>query len=123
MKPLSLITEVKLKPTKRIYQYQDEVTTWSRANFPSQDPIDPLLGITEEVGELNHAVLKQRQGIRNGSDPRATKALIEDALGDIFIFMCDFAQRNNIDLEFVIKDTWEEVSKRNWSENKTDGII
>ena len=110
-----------IKPTKRIYRYQFEISEWSKQNF-TQDPIDPLLGITEEVGELNHAVLKQRQGIRKGVDPVVSKALIEDALGDIFIYMCDFAQRNNIDLEFAIRDTWEKVSKRNWVENKETGI-
>jgi NTP pyrophosphatase (non-canonical NTP hydrolase) len=111
---------VTVKPTKRIYQYQSEISEWSKANF-NQDPIDPLLGIGEEVGELMHAVLKQRQGIRKGSDPEATKALIEDSLGDLFIYMCDFCSRNNIDLEFAIRDTWDKVSKRDWQTNKVDG--
>lgn len=108
--------------SKSIRDYQDEVEKWSKKNFQPQDPIDPLLGITEEVGELNHAILKHRQGIRKGVDAATSQAMIKDALGDIFVFMCDFCQRNNIDLEDCVRDTWQEVLERDWQKNKKDGV-
>lgn len=33
-------------------QLQDEVGEWSEGNFGAQDPINPLLGVIEEVGEI-----------------------------------------------------------------------
>jgi len=81
-------------------------------NFPQNSPLDPFLGIVEEVGELSHAILKSKQGIRQSSGDVILK--IEDALGDILIFMLDFAGRNNIDLEYCLSSTWNEVQKRNW---------
>lgn len=107
---------------KTIADFQAEIAEWSKKNFPSQDPIDPLLGISEEVGELNHAVLKARQGIRKGADPQLTQELINDALADLFIYMADFASRNNISLGEVIAIGWATVKQRDWQRNKVDGI-
>lgn len=114
--------ESKQSSQKTIADFQKEISEWSKRNFPSQDPIDPLLGISEEVGELNHAVLKARQGIRKGLDLQVTQELINDALADLFIYMADFAQRNNINLSEVITATWAKVKQRDWQKNKQDGI-
>ena len=42
---------------------QKEVGEWSRENFPDNQQYHPLLGVSEEVGELCHAHLKMEQGI------------------------------------------------------------
>jgi NTP pyrophosphatase (non-canonical NTP hydrolase) len=97
---------------------QTEVYIWSLNNFGDQPSINPLLGIVEEVGELAHSVLKKRQAIRVNEDHDNN---IKDALGDIYIYMCDFAARENIDLEQAIKETWDKVKERNWNKNKEDG--
>lgn len=107
---------------KSISEFQAEITEWSKRNFTSQDLIDPLLGLTEELGELNHAVLKQRQGIRKGLDPAKSQELKEDAIGDLFIYLTDFCQRNNINLYQVINKTWEQVKQRDWQKNKQNGV-
>ena len=100
---------------KSICEFQDEVFKWSLNNFGNQPSWKPLLGIGEEIGELNHAYLKREQEIRT---EESYQSEIEDALGDIFIYMCDFAAREDIDIESVIEKTWEKVSKRNWKKNK-----
>lgn len=89
---------------------QKEVAEWSKTNFGDQeskiahverenqmgqlykDPVPlgelaPLLGLIEENGELNEA--------RNEQD--WTK--IHDALGDIFIYWCDFVARIHVSQE------------------------
>lgn len=96
----------------KIQNLQKNVGIWARHNFPDGEKNDPFIGIVEEVGELAHTILKSRQKIRQLDDDIQLK--IEDALGDIMIFMCDYAERNNIDLEYAILTAWKEVQKRDW---------
>lgn len=138
------LTEEENKDNKEelsyISDYQNEVAEWSNRNFLNNEKVDPLLGIGEEIGELkeaflsmlsltnlsialgrlDHAFLKAKQGIR--LTPEKARELMEDALGDIFVYMCDFSQRNNISLEDAISKTWSGVKKRDWIKNKKDGV-
>ncbi len=68
-------------------QFQDEHRKWALANFGDHQVTDPLLGIIEEKGELAHAVLKARQGIRGTVAEHNAKAL--DSIGDIMIYVAD----------------------------------
>jgi hypothetical protein len=91
---------------KTIQAIQSEVGEWSAANFGRQDSktetfvvegqieqfmvlgsLAPLLGIVEEVGELSQA---------NHSNRRRDS---EDAVGDILIYLCDFAYREQFELQ------------------------
>ena len=70
-------------------QLQKEVTTWGRHNFPKAELTDPLLGASEEVGELCHAHLKMKQGIRGTqAEHQAAKA---DAVCDCIIYLAHYA--------------------------------
>ena len=65
-----------------------EVGEWGEANFGTTTPEnanDPALGFLEEIGELTHAILKKRQGIRG--TPEEHDAAARDALGDMGIFL------------------------------------
>jgi len=62
-----------------------------------------LLGVVEECGELVEAIDK-------GDD-----AEVRDALGDIFIFLCDLASALDVDLESAIEEALDEVLDRNWN--------
>lgn len=97
---------------------QEEGRVWTNRNFPKQETWQPLLGIGEEVGELYHAYLKRTQGIRQAEDHDEG---IEDAIGDIYIFLMNFASHVGIDMETAISKTWDKVSKRDWVENPVDG--
>lgn len=62
-----------------------ERNQWVKTNFPDQEPgTDSVFGVMEEVGELAHAHLKQKQGIRMNEDHDA-KA--KDAIGDVIIYL------------------------------------
>ena len=103
-----------------LQQFQDEVTVWSSANFGDDgESVDPLLGIAEEVGELCHAYLKRKQGIRGTADQH--RAAIVDAVGDICIYLADFCRREGLFLDEIIERTWAQVKTRNWKENPVDG--
>lgn len=101
-------------------QLQLEVGEWSLKNFGDQPSTFPLLGIGEETGELMHAHLKDLQGIRHL--PHEIKAMKEDAIGDIVIYLADYCAREGLEFSHCVGETWRKVvRKRNWKENPEDG--
>lgn len=102
-----------------LQELQDAVGEWSQRNFPNNQPHHPLLGLTEEVGELSHAHLKMDQKIRGTwSEHQAAKV---DAVGDIVIYLADYCERNNINLEAAVTTTWACVRARDWQRNPATG--
>lgn len=96
-------------------QFQKVLQTWVDKNFGNRPAWQPLLGIQEEVGELSHAFLKREQGIRN-TEPHNEN--IEDAVADIFIYLCDFCNAEGLDLGKCINNAWEHVSQRDWASER-----
>lgn len=105
-----------------ILAMQQEHRVWLQHNFPEQKPYQPLLGIMEEVGELAHAHLKAEQNIREAADcliePRA---MMVDAVGDIFVFLMSYCNSNGLDLEICIEETWKRVVERDWQADRIKG--
>jgi len=79
----------------------DEIRDWSTRNFPRNTPEEPLLGMGEELGEIKHALLKIRQGIRG--TPDELRAELADAIGDFIIFMLDYTWRREIDVSNMLE--------------------
>lgn len=93
---------------------QDEVAEWSEENFPNQPAENPLLGVGEEYGELAHAVLKDKQGIRLHESDVSIEAEM-DAVGDMIVFLADFCSRRGYDLGECVAMAWEgKVRNRQW---------
>lgn len=114
---------------KSLRVIQREIREWSLRNFGQQvskatgaelGSISPLLGIGEENGELCHVVLKRHQGIRGYDDDAKYQSERDDAIADILVYLCDFANRENVDLLDVLNKTWSKVQKRDWEKNKTN---
>jgi NTP pyrophosphatase (non-canonical NTP hydrolase) len=103
-----------------LQQLQEEVQKWSTRNFPNAKPYQPLLGATEEIGELCHSHLKLEQGIRTDQNHRE-KA--EDAIADIVIYLADYCWRNGYNLQDAIDKTWLKVKQRDWTKNKVNGEV
>jgi NTP pyrophosphatase (non-canonical NTP hydrolase) len=99
---------------------QAEAKVWTDHNFPNAQPFEPLLGISEEVGELHHAWLKKFQGIRGTKSEHDSN--MGDALGDIIIYMLHFANIEGFDLEFEVGKAWDIVRQRDWKANPTTGV-
>jgi NTP pyrophosphatase (non-canonical NTP hydrolase) len=106
-----------------IHKFQNEVAAWSRRNFGPHKQDDPFLGVVEEVGEMAHAMLKARQGIRKGAlgDQQAHQ-LIKDAIGDLVVFLADYCASSNIDLNDTIEEVWNTVKQRDWVKYPFDGV-
>lgn len=119
---------------KTLAQIQQEIGAWAQYQFgPNLSKDDssplwnhplgslaPLLGIVEEVGELCHAIVYRHQG-RGYANVQEHRAAKEDALADLLVFMCDYGNREGIDLTSALNKVWEKVSKRtqaNWLADK-----
>lgn len=79
----------------------------------------PLLGVSEEVGELCHAHLKAEQKIR-GEELKHIEDKI-DAIGDIIIYLLDYCEQQHINFEQAVQYTWEKVKQRDWKKNPESG--
>jgi NTP pyrophosphatase (non-canonical NTP hydrolase) len=99
---------------------QWEQARWCARNFPNSTPMQPFMGLVEEVGELSHCLLKREQGIR-GTYEEHTESL-KDAVGDILIYLVDLCTKNGLDIQECIETTWNDVSKRDWIAHPGNGI-
>ena len=100
-------------------QLQTEAAEWRGHNFPDYTAEDQLLGMVEEMGELAHAFLKNKQQIRG--DEAEHLAAMMDALGDWVIYATGFATALDLDLEVCVELAWEQVRQRDWVLNPQDG--
>ena len=99
---------------------QMTIDTWARRNFGNaRVPYHPLLGVGEEVGELMHAHLKMEQGIRGTKEEHREAA--KDAIGDIVIYLADYCNLNDYDLDECINIALKEVQGRDWNKHKING--
>lgn len=99
---------------------QEEQKTWAVKNFGHQPGWRSILGVMEEVGELAHAYLKNDQGIRISENHDEQ---MNDAVGDIVIYLADFCNNMGIDLEQIVSETWATVKKRDWTKNRINGEV
>ena len=99
---------------------QDEIKQWTARSFPASPWWHPLLGMGEELGELNHALLKQAQGIRGTAEEHEEAA--KDALADLWIFSLDLCNKRGWDAGKILNMTWEEVCKRDWVDCAVTGL-
>lgn len=100
---------------------QDLHKKWTDKNFPNQIADDCFKGIVEEVGELAHADLKKKQGIRGTAEELDAEA--RDAVGDIMIYLLGYCTQRGWKLSEVLQDTWGKVvSKRDWVKYPGNGI-
>jgi NTP pyrophosphatase (non-canonical NTP hydrolase) len=103
-----------------IREMQAQHKEWQQHNFPDQTAMDAFMGMVEETGEMSHALLKHRQGIRD-VDGESVMALVVDALADHFIFSLGFANLYGIDLQYAIESTWDRVRQRDWIADPSRG--
>lgn len=100
-------------------EIQAEHRRWIEYNFPGETAHQAVFGMTEELGELCHHLLKREQGIR--SDGVDHDAEIRDACADLVIFMMTVADNNGFDLMDAIEDAWNQVRERDWVKFPHDG--
>jgi len=100
-----------------INQIQREIKEWADRNFPGFESWKPILGLTEELGELAHAYLKKHQKIRltENHDEK-----MRDAVGDIGIFLLNFCNAMGYNFDEILAKTWTEVKERDWIKHRSE---
>lgn len=103
--------------TIHIPQMQDDVDLWNDKQPWKDDPaVVVVVGLGEECGEVQRAVLKMHQGIRGTEQEWLDEAAKE--LGDVFIKMCALANSLGMDLQYAIEQRWAEISQRNFTKDR-----
>lgn len=105
----------------QLNEIQEQIDRWRGYNFPKATPDQQFMGMTEELGELAHAILKGQQGIR-GYSPEDT-AEIKDAIGDLMIYLLNFCSMHEWSALEILQDVWDEVKERDWQANPEDGVV
>jgi len=96
---------------------QADVHRWEqRQPWAGDPPAIVALGLGEEAGEVQRAVLKMHQGIRGTKEEWIEEARKE--CGDVFIKLCAVASSLGFDLGQAITERWEIVRERDWTANK-----
>lgn len=100
---------------------QVQHAAWERYNFPmsESDVFHSLAGVTEEVGELAHALLKTAQNIRGSQREHWQEG--HDAVGDVMIYMAGLCNKMGYDMQTCAERAWKEVADRDWTKNRMDG--
>lgn len=97
-------------------ELQQELHVWRERNFPNDvenSIINSILGMAEEMGELQHAFLKQRQGIRGSYEEH--EDAMRDAIADLLIYtlgLCSYKGWNLMNL--VSSVAINDVLRRDW---------
>lgn len=81
---------IKFDPDK----FQGEVVKWAAHSFPRAQLHEPLLGVVEEIGELYEAFYLQN----SSKAPVIKESEIDDAVGDIMIFLAHYCGLNGYDI-------------------------
>ena len=81
-------------------QVQKEHKEWAAKNFPDTTPYDMFEGMVEELGELAHARLKRRQGIRGSTEVHDLEE--KDSIGDIAITAIHYATLRGFDVQTCV---------------------
>lgn len=89
-------------------ELQSEVSEWAEENFPGQPPVNPERGIYEELGEFAEAA--------ESGDMEA----IEDAIGDVVIYCCDFTAKRDLPLSECIQAVDEDDL---WLSSNTSSLL
>src|SRR3954471_12852618 len=105
-------------PTLR--EIQVDSRKWRAFNFPDHTIEDQFMGMAEELGELGHALLKHKQGIRQVGDDTIAE-LVADAYADLNIFAFGVLDKLGIDATDALSTTWQRVRGRNWVDDPQKG--
>jgi len=107
-------------------ELQGKLKQWQERNFDDDctGPEWMALGAAEELGEVSHIIVKAKQRIRQhqaGLDDKSLEELA-DGVADTVIYLMQLCSHLGISFGNALFLTADTVMKRNWRENKTDGV-
>ena len=99
-------------------ELQRELLIWQLYNFPDRNKWEPIMGVSEEIGELAHAFLKRHQRIRGTAEKHS--ADMQDAIGDIIVYLADVCNAEGFSLQNCLDLAWTEVQQRDWAKYREE---
>lgn len=75
-------------------QLRNEIGQWADHCFTHKT--SSQLGVLEEIGEIAHVVLKERQGIRGYDDPAKVSKELNDGIADCCIYLLHWCKMNDV---------------------------
>jgi len=102
-----------------IKKIQEEHANWQIRNFGDVQESHIIIGVAEEVGELSHAYLHEKQFNRTNENHEEN---MKDAVADITIFLIALCNIRGWDYQKILEDTWQQVKKRQWKRFPENGI-
>ena len=93
---------------------QVALVRWQQKNFGGASLFQMLAGVTEEVGELAHAILKHDQKIRGFDDEGKFREAAGDAVADTVVYLTQLCTLLRLDFGTLVAETAGEVMKRDW---------
>lgn len=105
---------------KTLREMQELHLRWALKNFPNTSWNDALMGVVEEVGELHHHLLKQKQKIRGTYEYHEEGA--KDSVADIVIYLMHVCTKRGWDIQEVVEETLDKnVLERDWIKDRLLG--
>ena len=102
-------------------ELQNELHEWRMYNFPECTPEDQFMGMVEEMGEIAHAMLKWKQGIRIENNLQAA-GKVKDGIADLTIYMLGLCSLMGWSFKEIVEYTAKnEVMQRDWIRFPKDG--
>ena len=97
---------------------QKELHEWEERNFGrhDNDVLRAALGMSEEVGEICHHVLKGTQHIRGGVNGIDVDQ-VADGVADALVYGLQLLSHLNVDAEKEIAAVIDKVLERDWKNN------
>jgi NTP pyrophosphatase (non-canonical NTP hydrolase) len=107
-------------------ELQGRLKQWQENNFDDNctGPEWMALGAAEELGEVSHIIVKAKQRIREHQAGLNKESLekLADGVADTVIYLMQLCSHVGIDFGRALFYTADTVMKRNWKDNKTDGV-
>lgn len=100
---------------------QHLLAAWQGREFGATPIEHSALGVSEEVGELHHAILKHLQKIRGMGEPAEFREAAGDAIADATIYLMQIATTLRLDFATLVYETAYEVMKRTWRVDPANG--
>lgn len=105
---------------------QKTLKQWQEDNFAADctGPEWMALGASEELGEVAHVIVKAKQKIREHQAGLSEESLAEvaDGVADTVIYLIQLCSHLGINFGEALFSTAENVLKRDWKKNRTDGV-
>lgn len=95
-------------------ELQARLHRWQNGQFGHVTLEHDALGVSEEVGELHHAILKHAYAVRGMGDEDAFRAKAGDAVADTAIFLMHVCTHLRLDFWTLVNATAEVVMRRDY---------